>query len=92
MLLSFDILAFFWRQFYQEKKEENVSQKVTTTPSKSSKVKARSGNLDWSSSTTSPRLQGNQVWKFIRLIFIYYKSEVSVRSGPEIRSTNLHQL
>ena len=52
MLLNFKILAFFWRQFYQEKKKEvswekfktaskvqsDFSQKVMTTPSKSSKT------------------------------------------------------
>ena len=39
MLLNFKILAFFWRQFYQEKGGEWAGQNgsKTTTPSKSSK-------------------------------------------------------
>ena len=48
----------------------------------------RSGNWDWSSPTTSPRSQGDQVWK-LGMIFIYYKSEVAGRSSQEI-GTDLH--
>ena len=47
-------------------------------------------NWEWSSSTSSPRLQVDRVWK-LELIFIYYKSEVAGWSGQEI-GTDLHLL
>ena len=59
------------------KTSKTKASSMTTTPSKSSKSKTSSigsGNsFDWSSSTTSPRLQADRVQKF-GLIFIYYKS------------------
>ena len=52
MLLNFKILAFFWRQFYQEKGREWAGRNSlkTTTPSKISKTKASRSNqssLKW---------------------------------------------
>ena len=73
----------------------------TTTPSKSLKHKFEVENefKDESESNDNHALDEfevenkfNRVWKFIWLIFICCKSEVSGRSGPEIRSTDLHLL
>ena len=59
------------------KSSKTKASSMTTTPLKSSKSKTSSigsGNsFDWYSSTTSQRSQAEQVRKFIRLIFNYYK-------------------
>ena len=102
MLLNFEILVFFWRQFYQEKRkrmskekfktaskvQSDFSQKVTTMPLKSSKTKTTLIRSGNLFDWSSS--QADQVRK-LELIFINYKSKVAGRSGQEF-GTDLHLL
>ena len=52
-------------EFNDDQVEGRLNSSKMTMPLKSSSFRTfGSGNWDWSSSTTSPRLQADRVWKF----------------------------
>ena len=75
MLLNFKILAFFWRQFYQEKGREWAGRNSSKTT-----MPIGSGNsFDWSSSATSQRSQAD----WVRNSFDWSSSTTSQRSQAD---------
>ena len=83
MLLNFKILAFFWRQFYQEKRERMSVRKSRPCLRR---VRRRK-RVQWWPSRSGKSKAGRTVQRRRHL----WRVRVSGRSGPEI-GTDLHLL